>query len=169
MSELRRVIALAELLKKQRQELTELEEAAAEKKKALLKTEREDLPDLMAEVGLTEIKLDDGTIVTIKEEVDAKISEANRTSAMSWLTDNGFGGIIKTEVSVTFGSGEHDNAIELVNELNGNGYESAQMAETVHPSTLKAFVKERLAEGTAIPFDVFGIFPYNKAIIKEKK
>jgi hypothetical protein len=43
------------------------------------------------------------------------------------------------------------------------------MAETVHPSTLKAFVKEQLAVGTAVPFDLFGIYPYSRAIIKEKK
>lgn len=168
MSELSRVVALAETLKRQQQELDQLLQAADEAKKALLKTEREDLPQLMAEVGLTEIKLDDGTIVTIKEDVSCSISEANRPRAMTWLNDHGYGGIIKTEVAVTFGAGEHDNAVGLAQKLAGDGF-SADMAEGVHPSTLKAFVRERLAAGQDIPFDVFGIFPFSKAVIKESK
>ena len=119
--------------------------------------------------GTTPQGTKDGTVVSIKEEVDAKISEGNRADAMNWLTDHGFGGIIKTEVSVLFGAGEHDRALELTSELNEHGYSGAQMAETVHPSTLKAFVKEQLAAGTALPFDLLGIFPYSKAILKEKK
>jgi len=169
MSELTRVVALAELLKTQKHELEGLTMQVDDAKKALLKTEREDLPNLMAEVGLTEIKLEDGTIVSIKEEVDASISVAKRPAAVAWLNENGFGGIIKTEVSVTFGAGSHDAAEELKTFLAEEGYETAEMSETVHPSTLKAFVRERLAAGTAIPFDTFGIFPYSKAIIKEKK
>jgi len=169
LSELSRVVALAELMRRQKTELEALEEQLAIAKKAMLKTEREDLPQLMAEVGLSELKLEDGTVISIKEEVDAKISEANRASAMGWLADHGFGGIIKTEVSVMFGAGSHDDALHLVESLNGQGYSGAQMAETVHPSTLKAFVKEQLAAGTALPFDLLGIFPYSKAILKEKK
>lgn len=169
MNELTRVVALAGLLRTQQQELNDLEEELKKKKAEALKTERVDLPALMAEFGLTEIKLEDGTIVSIKEDVDAKISEVNRPAAMGWLTANGFGGIIKTEVSVLFGAGSHDDAARLVGDLAKSGYSGAQMAETVHPSTLKSFVREQLACGTAIPFDLFGIFPYNKAIIKEKK
>jgi len=169
LSELSRVVALAELMRRQKQELEELTAKAEAAKKALAKTEREDLPDLMAEVGLSELKLEDGTTISIKEEVDAKITEANRAAAMRWLSDKGFGGIIKTEVSVLFGSGSHDDAERLVGDLAKSGYETAQMAETVHPSTLKAFVKEQLAVGTAVPFDLFGIYPYSRAIIKEKK
>jgi hypothetical protein len=40
--------------------------------------------------------------------------------------------------------------------------------EGVHASTLKAFVKEQMAAGTAVPFDIFAIQPFVRAKVTKK-
>lgn len=164
-NELTRIVAMAELLRSQQADLAAAEQAVKEAKAAMLTTERETLPLLMTELGLTEIKLKDGAVVSVKEDVDVKIPEARRSEAMDWLVKNGFGGIVKTEVSKQFGAGEMNEAVTLYETI-GDG---AKLASTVHHSTLKSFVREQLAQGTNIPYDMFGIFPYSVAIIKENK
>jgi hypothetical protein len=38
---------------------------------------------------------------------------------------------------------------------------------TIHPSTLKAFVKEQMQEGNQLPFEIFNITPFTKAVIRK--
>jgi hypothetical protein len=165
---LKRVITLAELLAKQQRELKELELEVKERKTAMLRTEREDLPELMKELGLSELKLTDGSIVKIKDEVDASISKSNPYPALKWLLEHDFGGLIKTEVSLIFGKGEHDEAAAATVAISEMGY-SPDLKEAVHPATLKAFVKEQLKEGGTVPFDLFNVYPYSKATITRSK
>lgn len=166
MMDLTRIVSLAELLVEQQSEVDQLDAKLKEAKQRLQRTEREDLPDLMAEAGLTEIKLEDGSRVTIKEEVDAKITDKTRPQALKWLLENGFGGLIKTQVALAFGRGDHDAATTVRDQLSEE-YDGVELKEEVHHSTLKAFVKERMAAGDKIPMDLFNVYPYNKAIIKK--
>ena len=168
MDNLQRVVSLAELLRKQRDDLAKAEDQLKDAKAALARTARNDLPQLMIELGLSEVRLVDGSLIGLKEEVDCKIPEARRAAAINWLVSNGFGGIVKTEVAASFGSGELDTATEALAVLMryDNG---AKMQSNVHHSTLKSFVKEQLAAGTNIPFDLFGIHPYELATIKEAR
>lgn len=168
MSDLTRIMTLVELMRAKDSEVAELEERLKKAKAELLTLERVDIPELMAEIGLSELKTSDGAVLSIKEEVDAKISEANRAAAMEWLVAHNFSGLIKTGVTVTFSRGDHEGAEALAQKLSGE-YPAVEVKEDVHPGTLKAFVKEQLAAGTALPFDLFGIFPYSKAVIKEKR
>ena len=160
-----RIVSLASLLVEQRDRVLRLKDELAEAKAAMLRTEREDLPELMAEFGLAEFKLSDGTLIKITEDVDARITDARRDEALRWLIDNGFGGLIKTSVAVTFGRGERDSAAALAERLDEN-YDTAHLEESVHPSTLKAFVREQLRDGNPVPFDLFSVYPYSKAIVK---
>ena len=168
MSGLERVVQLCELLERQSAEVDLLSDQLRTAKAALLRTEREDLPDLMTELGLTELKLSDGSVVSLKEDVDARITDDTRPGALRWLLEHGFGGLIKTEVSLSFGRGEHDEAERVVDELQAH-YNNIALKEDVHPSTLKAFVREQMAAGTAVPVDLFHIYPYSKATIKRNK
>lgn len=166
MSDLKRVVELGELMRQQESEVERLTGELKEAKKKFEKTSRDVLPDLMTELGLTEITLSDGSKITVKEEVDAAITERTRAAAHNWLSEHGFGGLIKTNVAVQFATGERDIAIELVEKL-AQDYPDTTMKEVVHPQTLKAFVREQMAAGAAIPMDVFNIRPYN--IVKLKK
>ena len=168
--DLMRLVAACESLRLHKQNLAELEEEVKKQKAIVLQLEREDVPDLMAELGVKDITLSDGSKVSVVEDCDARITDANRSAAFAWLQEHGYGGLIKTFVAVQFNKGEHDAAVEtavfLRNQLEGR---DVVVDETVHAGTLKAFVKERLTKGEAIPMDLFGVFPYNKAVLSNGK
>jgi hypothetical protein len=168
MSELKRVIELANLLVTQRTKVDQLTKDLAAEKRDLLRLETEDLPELMREIGMQSVTLEDGSSVEVVDEIDCAISEERRPVAHAWLIENGFGGLIKTEVSVAFGSGELEEATALAEELRGEDFEPS-VVDRVHPATLKSFVKEQMAKGVTIPFDLFGIHPYSKAKFKKAK
>lgn len=159
-SDLERVVQLATLLQEQKAEVERLTDELKQAKQAADRTEREDLPDLMLEVGIQSFTLKDGSKVEIQEQVSAAITAANHKRAMAWLTENDFGGLIKTVVEVQFDRGDHEHAAELVEELQGN-HLAATMKETVHHATLRAFVREQMAAGATLPLDLFSVHPYN--------
>jgi hypothetical protein len=166
-SDLERVVKLAELLEEHAANVAELKEELKAAEKALRRVEEEDLPELMSELGLTEIKLENGSVITITEDVKTSITNANAAAAHSWLVENGFGGLIKTAVSVTFGRGDHDTA-EAARDALAAEYEDVSLEEKVHHSTLKAFVLEQLRNGQPVPTDLFSVYPYSKAVIKKR-
>jgi hypothetical protein len=168
MSDLQRAVQLAELLIQLRSKVEDLETQLTAAKADVRRVEQEDLPDLMQELGLETFKLKTGEMVEVKPEVDCSITEEKRRNAHEWLTANGFGGLIKTEVVVTFGRGEHDEAEGFAKEVAEQGKQPA-VVERVHPSTLKSFVKEQMAAGKPVPFDLFGVHPYNKVKISSAK
>lgn len=168
MSDLDRIRKLAELMVKKRDKVDALKDELKTAQEEYRAIEQEDLPELMSEVGLSEIKLDSGETITIKEEVSCSITSAKKNLAIKWLIDHGFGGLVKTEVKVAFERGDRDNAVACATQL-GETHEGVQVDEAVHPATLKSFVKEQLAEGTAIPFDLFSIHPYNVAKLSKRK
>lgn len=167
MSDLQRLVELGDLMVAQEKEVARLTKELAAAKKLHLKTSTEILPDLMSEIGVDEIKLSDGSRITCTAEVDCAITESTREGAMSWLINNGFGGLIKTTVTLEFGSGEREAANELAQELAAEYENSVTLKEVVHPQTLKSFVREQMAAGAAIPMDTFNVRPYN--IVKLKK
>jgi hypothetical protein len=118
----------------------------------------ETIPAAMQELGLTQLTLTTGEKLTIKPEVYASIPEANQVAALKWLEDHGFGGLIKVTVAAQYGRGEAAVAQELAAELAERGI-VVDFDQTVHPQTLKAFLREQLAEGKDIPLELFGCRP----------
>ena len=131
--------------------------------------DRVDLPELMREAELSELKLTDGTQVKLGEKVQASISEANRAAAHKWLVDNGFGGIIKTQVAVAFPADQNEAARSLSLELAEAYGNAVEVKDTVHATTLKSFVTEQLEGGRAIPMDLFGVFTFSEVKVKPPK
>ena len=166
MSDLKRVVTLAELMVKQQALVEQLKKDLQQGQEALRRIEQEDLPELMRELGLNSFVLADGNKVEVVDEVDCSITEDRRASAHAWLSEHGFGGLIKTEVVVAFGRGEHDAAEELAETVAATGH-NPEVIERVHPATLKSFIKEQMAAGHTVPFDTFGIRPYSKAKLKK--
>lgn len=160
---LARIVALAKVLRQRQSEVEQLKSDLDDAKEQLRKVEQEDLPELMRELGLELVKLEDGSIVEVSEEVQCAITEANRPQAHAWLTRHGFDGLIKTEVSVSYGRGERAQALELAEKIGGT------LKEAVHPATLKSFVKEQRAAGAPVPTDLFSVFPFSKAKLKSSR
>lgn len=127
-----------------------------------------DLPEAMEEEGVVEFTLEDGRKVMIATAYHASITEANEIAAFRWLRDNGFDSIIKRNIITEFGRGEDELAAKYVKWVAEHFPErSLKDKSTVHHSTLRAFVKERIEEGDEIPLEVFGVFVRNFAQIKE--
>ena len=76
-----------------------------------------------------------------------------------------FDDIIKNTVSCVFGRGEDSQAEEFLKIAAEQGVPAAQKEE-VHPSTLKAFVKERVEVGDEFPMDLFGAYVGQRENIK---
>ena len=119
-------------------------------------------------MGLSSLKLADGSSVNVKQNYSASISIANREKAYSWLRDNGLGDIIKNEITVSFGRGEDNKAANYANLAQSHGYQPTQKLK-VEPMTLKALVRERIEKGAEMPTDIFNVFVGNRTIIKRKQ
>jgi hypothetical protein len=159
--------ALARALIDADEEVDKAEAALKAAKEAARLLREETIPGAMQELGLDKIRLDTGAEISVKQDVYASIPEAQKAGAFAWLTDNGFGGIIKTEVSASFARGDRDAAIELRDELERSGY-NADLSESVHAQTMKAFLREQLKKGVNIPLDLFGARPVFVATVKQK-
>ena len=147
-------------------EVAELEANLKAKKEELRLTSEQELPDAMQQAGLTQIKLSSGENISINEFYNAHISKANQEKAYGWLVANGHEGLIKNEVLLKFGREETGVVDETVSALQSRGL-SPEVRQSVHPSTLKAFVKEQFTTGNDIPTEPFGIYIGTKATIKK--
>lgn len=164
---LQRVIKLSELMVSQAKEVERLQQETKDAAAALFKTETETLPELMTELGMSLVKLKDGSTVEVIKDVHCAITEEKRSEAHEWLIANGFGGLIKTQVIAEFGRGERDKAIKYAQAATKKFPDHpAGMKDTVHPATLKSFVKEQLEKAANIPMETFGIRPFNRAKYK---
>ena len=126
------------------------------------------IPTMMSEMGLAELKLQDGSHLKISTSYKAHITEANKEAAFNWLRDNGLGDIIKNEISVSFGRGEDNKAAHYAELAKGQGLDPTQKLK-VEPMTLKALVRERIEAGKEMPTEIFGVFSENKTTIKRNK
>ena len=136
------------------------------KKEELRLTSEQELPDAMQAAGLTQIVLSTGEKISINEFYNAHISKANQEIAYQWLIKNGHASLIKNEVLLKFDHGEDEKVEQTVSVLQARGL-SPNVRQSVHPSTLKAFVKEQFTTGNDIPTQPFGIYIGTKAIIKK--
>ena len=151
-------------LESTQQQIKEAEQQLKLLKDKEFQLENESIPTLLEEVGMKSITLSSGSKVSIQEVYKAHISEENKPDAFAWLRENGFDDIIKNDIVVTFGRGEEDNATELYQRIRDEGQAPVQKSG-VHPSTLKAFVKEQINKGANLPRDKFGVYVTNKVKI----
>ena len=134
-------------------------------KDQLAKVREVDLPKAFEAFSITGVKLLDDTTVNIKEEIFSGITEENKSAAFAWLEETGNDGIIKNEIKVPFGKGQDADA-KVASELLTTAGFSFSNNRSVHPQTLKAFVRTQLADGEPIPTDIFSIHVKKTAEIK---
>ena len=127
------------------------------------------IPELLAEQGLSSIKLADGSSVTVKREYRCTLPKEDdrRELAYKWLRDQSLGDIIKNNVSVTFGRGEDNKAQQLLDLAASNGF-SPQQKSDVAWNTLTALFQERVESGLDMPSDVFSTWIKDRTKITRK-
>ena len=144
------------------------EETLKETKNELKLISGEVIPTMLSEMGLSSLKLADGSAVDVKPYYGANISEANREKAYDWLRSNGLGDIIKNNITVSFGMNEDNKAADYANLAKGQGFQPTQKLK-VEAMTLKALVQERIEAGKEMPLDIFNVFVGNRTKITRKK
>lgn len=140
-----------------------LDKEIAEKNLELKKTidarrqiAEEQLPELFAEVGISEIKTKSGLPLKLTNKVHTNIAKDRKPKAIAWLDENGQGGMVKRKVVIDFDKTQ-EKKVKALLRLIGKGWPNHRTELDVHSSTVKAFVKKRLESGENIPKDIFGI------------
>jgi len=144
------------------------EEDLKSKQKEVERISGEVIPTMLSEMGLSSLKLADGSAVDVKPYYTANISIVNREAAYGWLRSNGLGDIIKNDITVSFGRNEDNKAAEYANLARGQGFQPTQKLK-VEPMTLKALVRERIEAGKDMPMDIFNVFVGNRTKITRKQ
>ena len=149
------------------EEIGRLEDVIKDLKRAADKISSEVIPELLAEQGLSSLKLADGSGVEVKKTYSCTVKKDSMESAYKWLRENGLGDLIKNEVAVTFGKGEDNKAEQLLSLAEQEGYEPTQK-QKVEPMTLKALFRERVEAGLDMPSQFFNIFIKDQTKIGRK-
>ena len=129
--------------------------------------QRRDMPDAMTKVGVTEFgwALEDGSRQRIRLDtaIFGSLNKApDEQKAVDFLEANGFDGGVLSKVVKDFTEEERENAIAFSEEHGG------KLDRSVNASTLKAFCKERLAEGKPVPFKDLGLTTVPQAVWSKK-
>ena len=146
-------------------EIQKLEDEISWKKGKLREISYELIPEALAERNLSELKLSDGSAVTVKKVYGASITKGKEGEALQWLRENGFEDLIKNDVTVSFGRGEDNKAGDFRGLAEAQGFMPSQRM-AVHPSTLRAFYRERVEAGQDLPPDIFNTFSGQQTKIK---
>ena len=169
-------VELAEITKLARRQLTlakRVERAEAKltaAKQELAAVEEKALPEAMLAVGLTDFTMKNKARVKISDVIRAAIPRARAEEALRWLTVHGQGGLIKGEVSVTFGRADRrvEALVALFKQKRFAGLEYDRR-ETVHAGTLSAWVRQQVDAGKTVPTDLLGVYRVIKAVIVPPK
>ena len=148
--------------------IAQIEENLANAKEEYRRLMESDLPAAMTEIRATRITTSDGSEVEVGQDVHASIPKAFFSEALGWLRNNNSGDIIKNEVTARFGRGEEASAESAFTWLEEHGM-CPSKKESIHPSTLKAFVREKIENGQAIPMELFGVHISTVAKIRRPK
>lgn len=173
--------AAAQMLVDAEKKTSEADQALKQAKEKERVLREETLPGMMQELGVKKMALEDGSEITVAQEVYASVPADRKETAWAWLEANNFGGLIKTEVQVAFGKGELEEARKLLDDLATIGITNGTISRDVHPQTLKAFLKEQLASPkteldeeelaagmSLLNMEMFGARPVMTAKVKQK-
>jgi hypothetical protein len=167
-AELSIVSTLAHRQVEMEQDYATAEQALKDMKKQLDFLKQVELPNAMAELGVSSVILDSGEKIEVKEKYYASIPVEYRSEAFSWLTSHDMDGVIKNVVKCEFGKGENSLAKAALQELTSLGFRP-QQDMSVHPMTLKALVKDLFERGVEFPLEVFGAGVVNESKVTLKK
>lgn len=166
MIQLKDLVQAAKLQQTMENTIEELEKSLKIEKEFQRRQSQEIVPNMMAELGIESFTLDNGYKVSIKDDYFASIPKDNLYACFEWLRQSGLDGIIKTVVAANFGKGEDQEAQQVLSVLTGMGV-VADVKSTIHPQTLKAFVKERITKGLDFDLDLFGATVVKTTVISK--
>lgn len=159
---LHQIIQLANELRTTSDEADNLAAELKKKQERLKQLAEDHLPLLMTSVGLTELQLVGGGRIKIKPDYYGSVAQTRMAEAFNWLSQRNMAGIVKsaftletTEIS--------EEEIKKIEEDTGF---PVSVKRTIHPATLKSFVKERMeANDPEFPKELFAASMVQKAVL----
>lgn len=120
------------------------------------------IPAVMADLGLKEIRMADGRTLSIKPEYYGSVAQTRMPAAVAWLEARNMDGIVKKELVISDWDQEQLEALRAVDvEFN--------LKQTIHPSTLRSFVRERLElNDPDFPKELFAASVVNRAVLSDR-
>ena len=126
------------------------------------------IPEIMEKQNLKTIKLKDGSELSVGKKFYASFKADKKEEGIKWLRDNGLGDIVDNNITVTFGQGEDNKAVEYASLARERGYEPTQQ-EKVHHARLSAVMREWKEKGNEVPVDLFNTLEGNRTSVTNKK
>jgi len=148
-------------------ELGQLDEQRSRLAAEIREIDCERIPEMMEMANLKRFTLQDGSEITVADEVAISIRASNKDQAFEWLDENGHGSIIRHVIESRFKKGEEAQAEKLVEVLKDAGFDFNDKQD-VHWATLKSWYKDELANGRDVPEDLFSAHQFKQAKIKSK-
>lgn len=172
-SELEKIAKLADRQEEAEQKVAELTLQLSKAQAALADISEKQLPELMASLGLDEVKTSNGLKVKIKSTMRASMPQEDmekQGKAISWLEDNGHEHLIKRQITVMFGRGDTAWANKFEADMKKRKKPLVwDRKMTVHAKTLASFITNELEKGTEVPMTLFNAFPQKYSKIERAK
>ena len=125
------------------------------------------IPEIMEKQNLKTLKLKDGSELSVGNRFYASFKADKKNEGIKWLRDNGLGDIVDNNITVTFGQGEDNKAVEYAGLARERGYEPTQ-DEKVHHASLTVVMKDFKEKGNEIPANLFSTFDGSQTKLKNK-
>lgn len=157
------------------------EEEIKEKKKELDRYKRDVIPSMMSAMGCASLALEDGTAVTVKDVLYARLPKDKQAKGVKWLDDHGLSAIVKTSIVIELDRTDQKTFDRIVKGLDKLKLDYEE-ALSIHWATLQNALAERIEEekrmemtgkpvenADKVPRDLFGVFEGQEAVIKKPK
>lgn len=144
-------------------ELERLQQRAKELQEKHRVVSEVDLPALLDETGLSQVRLADGTRVVIREDLRVSTTGKNRDVINRWLEGRGLDDVIKDEVTAAFGKGDAAGAKSAMALLTELGAVAVDHKRYVNPQTFSALLRELRDGGEDVPYEELGVFVQRRA------
>lgn len=141
-----------------------LEEVMKLRKKDLFNVRQVQIPEMMKEFGLEEVRSTSGTSIKIMDGLSVTVKNADKL--YQFLRDNEAGDLIKDVVIVMADADTEKVMKEVIESLNKIDC-LFERKESVHNGTLKKYVKELLKEGKTVPEEAVNLYQYEYSKIKK--
>jgi hypothetical protein len=146
--------------------VVEAEAALAAAKATLENLKSNVLPNYMQnELGLSELKLDDGRVVKCEKKLRGSISKDNMRAAYNWCIAQGIKTLIRQSLTVDIGPEAQGKLGEILDGLEAHKLPVTSVL-AAHPQTVAKFCRERLEAGKALPETIFTTHEQTEVSIK---
>jgi len=168
---LEKIMAYGEKMAVLDSDIVDLQAKIDIKNRELKNISMEVLPELLNEAGMTSFVLNNGKTVELTDSIQTSIIAAMKPQALQWLEDNGYGGMIKSNIVVSYPREEKALANKLMKQLQARKTvvsSDIKQEANVHAGTLKAWGKTMFeeGEGSKIPTGLFSTHRVKIAKVK---